>query len=522
MAITTNSAPPCRRNCARRRLPALVMLCLPLALQSAFAEDWKFHPGIDVKETYSDNVGLSSDGGHAGAFVTELMPHLTLNGRGRHLVVALDYAPDLIFYSRSDNGTELLQNLRGTLQAELVEDLLYVDANAAISQQSSDIFGAPVIDNYSSPSNRSQARTLTLSPYLKHRFGNFAQGELRYARDRTSSSNSGLSNTNDDRESFALNSGTDFHTLTWGLTGSHQKIDFAGSPTVQIATYSGNARYLLIPTFALTATVGHEKYDYDALTNPPVGRFYSGGFAWHPSQRTAIEAEVGHRFYGRTYMLSASQRARQSAWMLAYNEDISTTQQKLAADDSFNTEKFLERLYRTALPDAAVRKAYVDALIRETGLPANVATALNTTSNRFFLEKSLRASYAFNGVHNTVILTAVESLRRAQSKSNVDPALINAGANFRDDSNTRQLGLQALWNWRLTSVIDANFTLGTTRVHADDSDFEVRTKTARATLSKQMTSHMKASIELSRIHQNNSDGANIDQNAIAAVLSTQY
>ena len=74
--------------------------------------------------------------------------------------------------------------------------------------------------------NRANVRTFSISPYLRHRFQDFASAELRYTRSLVTSDANALSNSQGDSFSATLNSGTAFQTLSWGVNYSNQMVHF--------------------------------------------------------------------------------------------------------------------------------------------------------------------------------------------------------------------------------------------------------------------------------------------------------
>src|SRR3546814_3384088 len=88
-------------------------------------------------------------------------------------------------FGGDDEGFSLDPRLAGTSTTELSDDLLFLDLRAALSRQllnsrdSSSASGA-------STANRDFLVTMTASPYLVQRIGDFADAEWRYSLDRKS------------------------------------------------------------------------------------------------------------------------------------------------------------------------------------------------------------------------------------------------------------------------------------------------------------------------------------------------
>ncbi|UUZ57214.1 TIGR03016 family PEP-CTERM system-associated outer membrane protein [Massilia sp. H-1] len=143
-----------------------------------------FTPTFDLRQSYSDNVALRPDGGERGSLVTELVPGLRVRHKGPR--VAFNGQYEFHYYKMSQDVPGTRQSsrvLRADGKAALVDDLFYMDGNAAIQNQAISAFAQNTNGNDYADANRTEVRSWRLSPYLVHRFGSFATGELRYTRD---------------------------------------------------------------------------------------------------------------------------------------------------------------------------------------------------------------------------------------------------------------------------------------------------------------------------------------------------
>ena len=230
-----------------------------------------------------------------------------------------------------------------------------------------------------------------------------------------------------------MGSDSSFKTLGWGVNYNTQRNSLANADAVNSSTASGNLRYMLTPQFSLNATGGYDKYDYLATAGAPgpEGRFYSAGFSWQPTERTTLAANVGRRFYGKTYSLNSSVRSRTSVWHLSYDESITTSLSQFGLTSTDSTADFLNQLFRTSIPDDTQRQRAVDQFIAITGLPATLTHSINYLTNQFFLQKALRASLAITGAKNTVVFTAFNVSRQPQSAQDSTPGLAGLSSAIR-------------------------------------------------------------------------------------------
>lgn len=495
------------------------------------ATDWKITPTLDLNETYTDNVRLTQDN-EKSDFVTQINPGISLIGTGPHLKVDARYVMQNIFYAKENSENAINHQLHALANAELLDDLFFVDANASISQQNISSFGQQTTDNTNITNNRTNVKTYSISPYLLNHFQNFASSELRYTHDSVSTNgtgsavSSGLSNSQSDKILMSLKSGTDFRMLGWGLNYNKQRIDFNSSQTVDLETYGGDLRYLITPHLSLTATGGEEKNSYPSLTGKSSGGpFWTAGFAWNPSQRTSIAANAGKRFFGNTYSLKADHRSRRTFWNVSYDEGITTTRDQFLLPATIDTAGFLAKSpqFIAAFPTEAERLAAAETFISANGLPTSLADSVNLLTNRFFLQKSLRASVSITGVRSTIVLSLFDIKREAQTSQTADSALLGTSDLSLLD-NTKQVGVSALWNRRISPRTSANISAAYTRTSSPASGRQDEFKTLRIGLTRQLQPKVNGTIELrhNELDSNQSSSFAYKENAITASVNIRF
>lgn len=485
------------------------------------AADWRIKPTLDVRETYTDNVRLAAHGSEQSDFITDISPGLSISADGPRLKLKAKYAFQHLIYANDGKNDSSYHKLDAATKIELVKDLFSFDGTAAINQQNLSLTGPRTTDNYTVTDNRTTVRTFTASPYLHHAFGSFAESELRYTHTAVDTDSDATPSSQSDELRFNVNSGPSFRKLGWGFNYNTRRNSLFDSDPITSSTVSGNLRYLLAPQFSLTASAGYDEYDYIAAAGAPgtKGSFYSGGFSWRPTERTSLAATVGERFYGKSYTLESSIRSRASVWRLSYDENITTSQSEFGINATANTADFLNQLFRGSIPDDTQRQLVVDQLM--TKLPATFSRPVNYLTNEFFLQKALRASVAITGAKNTVIFSAFDVSREAQSAQGSTPAL--AGAIALTNGDTRQTGLDALWNLRVGPRTSALFSASLSKSTTELNNTEDRLKTFRASLSHRLRPKLDGVIELKHAEQtSNVAGNNHQENAISAFLSMKF
>lgn len=299
---------------------------VPLAAQ---AVDWRLEPTVSASATYTDNANQSASNPE-DALILGVRPGFTLRSEGsRRVQASLKYGLSAVERLGNNESSNLDHNLSAAGKAELVEDFLFIDGNARISQELISLFGSPA-ESEINDSNRATVGTYSISPYIQKRFGTFANAQARYTNSGAIFENDVASNSNVNAFTAALISGTRFDDLSWGLNYSIRKASNRDAADTTFERASATAGYALTRKFRVFGTVGEEwnEYSTSGASNSIDGSFYSVGFGWAPTRRTSFEASTGERYFGRTYSLSGSHRTRMTRWTAGYFEDVSDISQQ--------------------------------------------------------------------------------------------------------------------------------------------------------------------------------------------------
>lgn len=509
MAVTTTRP---GRICSTHQTPkvstasALASLLL-LASPHTHAAEWKFTPRVGLTEIYSDNVRLTPAGTERSEFITQVTPGLTITGDGPRLQVRANYEMQNFAYGKRGNFNSNHQ-FNGVADAELVDQLFFLNGKASISQNPISPFDVQSASNANQVGNRTDIRTYSISPYLRHRFGNAAVAEMRYSHDSTSSNTGGLLDSNSDSLRFSVDSGSAFRTVGWGWRYSRQDIDYDNANSLRNEETAASLRYLLTPRFALTSSVGYEKSNYLSLGAKPQGSFWQAGVSWAPTSRTNLDASGGQRYYGKSYSLQARHRTRRTVWSLGFSDQVSTTQTQFQIPVSPDTQAFITQLEQTPGLDPQVL----------ADLVALLNTPINALTNRVFLEKRWQGSVVINGAKNTLLLNVFDANRNALTASTIDNGLLGA-ANVAVQDNTQQRGISAVWNWHPTSRSSVSLGANRSRAASFSTGLVTDTRTWQVALTRRYHLKLKGTLEFRRLQQEfNQPGRDVRENAVTASL----
>ena len=481
-------------------------------------------PGIDLRERYTDNVALGAEGQERGLFLTEIAPSIALSRSSPRLDLSARYQFHYFIYQNSGapDTARRSNQLSAEARARLVRDLLYLDATATIQDQAVSAFGPQVNDNYYADTNRTEVRTWRVSPYLSHRFGSGATAYLRATHDWSDTSHANFGRSSSDSAQFSASTGTMFKRVALGVDASYQALSDSVAEDSTSESGSATVRLVVTDEFSLVGTRGYDEYDYNSLSGPTRGSFWLAGFTWVPSTRTSLSASVGNRFFGRTYLLNASHRSRNTAWSASYDEQVTTTRSQFFLEQTTDTAALLDRLLVSAYPDPAIRRLAVLAYMRAAGLPPTLTDSVNYLSNRYMLQKQFNASVAMRSARSGVVISMFHADRRALSVLEADSRLLGSlDATLND--HTRQRGAAAVWNWQFMPRTAANLSFTRSRTESLSTGRTDNNRALRMALTTQFTPRTRGSVEYRHVRGTLYSGTgSYRENSLAAAVSLQF
>lgn len=326
MAVTANKPRP--RSPAFPAGAGFIFMAMACAMP-AHALDWRLERSVRATANMTDNANQSATDPE-NALILSVTPSFTLRSHGsRRVEATMQYGLTGVARFGEGDSTDFYHNLNAMGKAELIDDFLFIDGSARISQELISLLGSPA-DAEINDSNRATVGTYTISPYIQQRIGTFANAQARYTHSGAIFENDVASNAVSNALSASLNSGTRFTDLSWGLNYSIREVNNRDK-NVDDATFervTASAGYALNRKFRVFGSVGQEWNDFLSTTETD-GSSWSVGAGWAPTRRTSLEASVGERFFGTTYSATARHRTRASNWNLSYAEDISDISQFL-------------------------------------------------------------------------------------------------------------------------------------------------------------------------------------------------
>ena len=494
------------------------------------ANSWRIVPMLDLRQIFTDNVNSQGPGRARSQFITDIAPGVMVSHRGPRVIVDGKFQFHYYANAHKDTGARRSSNrLNGNAKAELVDDMVFVDASAGSFQQGISPFGALVSDNDYASANRANVTTWQISPYVMNRYGRVARSELRYTHDQVKTSSGGLRNSSGDALVFRLNSGAAFRDFGWGLNLSKQRIDYAARNDSTFQNASLNLSYQLLPTFGLTAAALYDDYDYEAIGGANGGDGWTAGFRWTPSRRTLLQASAGQRYYGPSRSLKAQHRSRNTVWNLSYDDSVATTRGNFLMPVTLTPDP------ATGLPVIIGPADLGGDLLRPdlprpapvpndpvTGLPPSLTENLNFFSNRFSLQKQLRASVVLRAARSSATVSLFKVRREALSLREDDSEILGSPID-RVNDNIEQLGMNVSLIYRLSPRSSMSLSGDVIDSESLTTGFRARSNATRLTLRHQLGRNIAGSVELRRLKglTGLTSGVRYTENALSASLNMQ-
>ncbi len=420
------------------------------AATDATAQTWTITPSIGIQETLTSNASLEGSREAKGDLVTQFTPGFSIVEKGSHTSLSGSVFLPIVLFARTGRDNDTVYptvNLVGNLEA--LEKLFYIDVSAVVSQQYLSPFGSVPAGLDTVSANRYTAQTYTISPYFK----GVAQGNYNYEFRDTSlwtHADQTLLTTNQSYTNEALAKiSKDPAPWGWSIEGDRTDVKFPDQAPLLTTLGRLQAIRQVDPQLQLSGGGGYEDDHY--IFADFHGPTYNLGARWRPTDRTVVDAEWEHRFFGASYHFSFDHRTPLSVWQVRASRDVTTYPQQVAGvPGGLDVATYLNQLLLTSVPDPAQRGALVAQLIQNGGLPSFLQGGVNLYTQQATIEQSANASIGLLGARNDVFFSVYRL--RNEPVANV-PEVVGGLAGLNDNTQT---GGGITWTHRMSSSLSLN------------------------------------------------------------------
>ena len=312
--------------------------------QEAMPKGAYFEPRVEGAVQYADNINLAEDSqDQINTFGLELAPGFYGTYSSGNVVAAIDYSLIGRVWEDSDYN-DVSQHLAAngewnaipewfTLAAQALYSDAIIDSSQGLNYGGLGMFGA---------GNLVEVATASVTPRFRHRFSDVVI-DTRYSYGRTwyldegkgQQPTFGFTENQDstDQEfnaSIALADDASAR-LNADLSYDWQKSDFDTAIPYEYERAGIDLGYKIARTLTLVGSFGSES-DLDASTDEGGldSEFWDVGIRWQPSERSSFEGRYGDRFFGESWSVTASHRARMLEFEATYSEEPTVETRQLS------------------------------------------------------------------------------------------------------------------------------------------------------------------------------------------------
>lgn len=378
---------------------AAVMLPLPGAALAQSTGGLTISPTLTISENYTDNTDLRAVGKRP-EYVTTVSPGVHVTSRTARLQGSLDYSLNAQAYANDESRSGFNQALAAAFTADVIQQTASVDVRASISQQTLSAFGVQSPGTQFPDRNRTEVRSIGVSPVLRGRLGDSITVEARSNWVKTATTAITAPDSTVLVNSLRLSGRAG--TFGWSADVADTKIDYdqtgreAGNRRINLAlSYSPN------PDWQFSARAGRESDTVRSIDSQNTDT-WGVGVLWMPSPRTTVNAQYDRRYFGNGHSVQVSHRMVRGLLTYADSRDVNNGAVSDRTLEFVRTYDSYFRILASAFPSAP--PAEVDALVRELLRAQGVFIGRAVS-----LQRRQDLSYALQGVRATVVVTAFRS-----------------------------------------------------------------------------------------------------------------
>ena len=340
----------------------IALICSKLAV----AGEWQFDPSIIVDETYSDNVGLTTNN-EQSSLVTQV--GLNIESTYKAQQAEFNFSSESIYalYSHDHDLDSDYQTLSSDLRVQLWPNGIVAYGGISIDNQSRNGSRNALADIVS-------ADTVQVETYnggLEYNIDNsdfIVNSSIGY---RETNSEDNIGNQKGINSRITSTNGTGARHVFWEVEHDYQDLEnnnqkgkqsqsevkigwitgYGLNPflryydednsgdinnsnrSIESNSYGLGARWLITPRLALNVSYNQPIGDNLDLDGDEQEAYVNASVQWQPSPRTKLTANISERFYGTSYGLDFTHRNKRLTNSISYVEDVQTfTRNNFAAN----------------------------------------------------------------------------------------------------------------------------------------------------------------------------------------------
>jgi uncharacterized protein (PEP-CTERM system associated) len=364
-------------------------------------------PRLLINETLTDNARLETNS-KMWDLVSQVTPGIRIDSTGGRVKGFLDYALTGIVYARNSNGNEFQNNLNSLVNVEAVEKWAFIDFNANISQQVISAYGTRTADSTLINSNRTEVRTLGVSPYVKGRLAGSADYEVRWTQYWSRNSTTESANYDSSLGTVRVTGDAGPRLVSWAADGSHFVYNYRTGRRSFDDIVHAIVNVVPNPQLRLSLVGGRESSNISSLeteTNNTPGF----GIEWDPTERTQLTAKVEKRFFGPYHSLSFAHRTPRTVWRYTDTQDVTTGFGQPVPGSQGTAYDLFFAQFASIQPDPAQRATLVNEFLQVHGIAPTTQVFTGSLASAPTRERRQELSFALLGIRDTVTFGASQT-----------------------------------------------------------------------------------------------------------------
>lgn len=272
---------------------------------------------VSLAETYTSNAAGSTGSNSGYDFYTQPSIHLGGLEQSEHLTASLNYTLTGQYHARDHDLDQFTHRLNAMANAELINQLLFIDAQAYAAPQALSRAGTLTAAD-GTPTNNNYRNTYSYSarPTLMHQFGSAVETDLWFSQSGVyfvtpSSANTTQlpgffqppRNSNTSAVGARIASLDDFVRLQWSLNATASDTYQSSHNSQKVRSAIANASYAITNSIAVIGTGGYQTYHSSfLLTKDLDGPTLLGGLKFTPNPNFYLFAQAGTQNNFPTYI----------------------------------------------------------------------------------------------------------------------------------------------------------------------------------------------------------------------------
>ncbi len=476
---------------------------------------WQVVPRVTLSETYTDNATLAAPGSAQSDWVRVLTPGIQISGAGPRVSGRFDYSLQDLAYANQTQLNSRRNLLSSFATVEAVENWLFVDARASITQQNTSAFSAAAQDPAGAISNRTETTQYQVSPYLRGRVSDIAAYQVRFSRTETQTSNGAVPATQTAQWVARIRNTPSSSKLGWSLDSDAMTIRNDTMGNKQSGRIRASLIYDIYPELHASVMYGRENTNY-ASSATQVINTPGVGLEWSPGARTQFAAVRERRFFGDGQSLLFSHRTPLLALKYTDDKDVTAMSNQIAAGGQGSVQALMSDLLTSSIPDPTARAQAVRSSLEQAGASSPPAGGFITS--RIFISHSRDASAVLMGRRNTMTIR----LNQRDNQS-IGLGAVASADSFSSSADIRQQTASASWTHRLSPL--SSITNSVSSLHTSGSGatgLESRQNAHNAFFATRIGAKTTASVGVRRTRFSSTVSPGYRENALVGTLSMTF